>query len=524
MLFYKIYDTDYCSNRRLNYNILLNKWTSSQKNYNKNIVEDLIMCKKSTFVSKFREIMVEECSEEMLKRYYSEKESVNRLLKITAYFEENLRVFANLCLHYENKYIFKNIYEKQKLIDRYEINSKKTQTLSNAENYLSFFTDEIIQEIDAEPTIQLNQEVTKVIPITKNKNNNNYNNNDSLNELIQFIFWAERNTDNQTNEYSNEKPSTLNINIRKHKENLMKNIDADTLEFRRKNSVNLKIEKRCKDGKIFKFNKFVNNISKNFGEIITNVFHKKDNGKFKKTEDFIHKVKEKEDKEFYRLQTITNNFFKEKEIQYKSILNFRTPKNNKLLQGTIPHNNENIYFKTVASLNSLNYTDTREEVKIDKSRKKDDKKINSKFPEKIIFKSENKITESHTLNKYEYSPFIINKIDFEYKSNICKNKLILSNKLHKTDDKTNQFINIKRVNLIDKGIMTGKSMEIMKKVLNTNYKNQLAIKNNLPYLTTKINLDNRTKSNLFNIKEYKKEIISENRISSKLPKTKKKEL
>ncbi len=456
----------------------------------------------------------EEDKEENLKRFYPERESLNRLLKITAYFEENLKIFANLSLHYQNKYIIKNINEKQKLIYRNEIIKKIEITKHevpllkeiiyclNDCNYFSFFSNEVLEEIKSNSIVEINNDVTKQISTP-------HNNNDSVHELIEFIVWAEKNTDRQV-VYDKEKPPTSN-NMMKRKESLMKNIekkiDNDTLEFKRKKSVNLQIEKRINQGKIIKLNIFKNNISKNIGGIISNLIHKKENGKFKKNEEFINFEKEKQNKELNRLEVITTNFLKEKEKQYKNIMNNRSPKSNKIfVDNGVFNKNDNIYNRTLEKENS--------------SRKPDNKKINHEcksisYDENVIisnFTSENKNrncektqTESDTLKIFEYSPFIINKIDFQNTSNSLKHKLVFSNNTNKIQDKANQFSNIKSRNYSNKRIMTDRLVGNSKK---TNLKTKFNFEENLPTLINKFEGIKTTQSKIFLNKQNKQNIMS----------------
>lgn len=54
---------------------------------------------------------------EFLKRFYLRTESTQRLPKMFEFYEKYSKVFPNYVILPENKYLFKNIEKKQRIID-----------------------------------------------------------------------------------------------------------------------------------------------------------------------------------------------------------------------------------------------------------------------------------------------------------------------------------------------------------------------------------------------------------------------
>jgi hypothetical protein len=68
-------------------------------------------------VAKFKDYLIIDDFSEFLKRYYNIKESLFRLPKYYEYYENFNKIFPNYTALRESKYIYKNIYKKQKMID-----------------------------------------------------------------------------------------------------------------------------------------------------------------------------------------------------------------------------------------------------------------------------------------------------------------------------------------------------------------------------------------------------------------------
>lgn len=68
-------------------------------------------------VSVFKDYLIYDDFSEYMKRSYTAKESHVRLTRVFEFYDKYSRVFPNYVSLPENKYMFKNIERKQKLID-----------------------------------------------------------------------------------------------------------------------------------------------------------------------------------------------------------------------------------------------------------------------------------------------------------------------------------------------------------------------------------------------------------------------
>ena len=68
-------------------------------------------------VSVFKDYLIFDDFSEYLKRFYKLYEVVERLPRVYEFYEKYSKVFPNYVILPENKYMFKNIERKQKLID-----------------------------------------------------------------------------------------------------------------------------------------------------------------------------------------------------------------------------------------------------------------------------------------------------------------------------------------------------------------------------------------------------------------------
>jgi hypothetical protein len=68
-------------------------------------------------VALFKDYLIIDDHSEFLKRLYYQNESFSRLPRIFEFYERYSQVFPNYVLLPENKYMFKNIERKQRLID-----------------------------------------------------------------------------------------------------------------------------------------------------------------------------------------------------------------------------------------------------------------------------------------------------------------------------------------------------------------------------------------------------------------------
>ena len=93
------------------------KYLTSRDYYNSKVITDIIYNENTNLVSVFKDYLIYDDISEFLKRYYYMDEFPTRLPKIYEFYEKYSKVFPNYVNIPENKYMFKNIERKQKLID-----------------------------------------------------------------------------------------------------------------------------------------------------------------------------------------------------------------------------------------------------------------------------------------------------------------------------------------------------------------------------------------------------------------------
>ena len=103
--------------RRIVRQSLDKKYLTSQDYYNSKIVSDVMYNENRHIVSVFKDYLIFDDFSEYLKRFYLDNEASERLPRVFEFYEKYSKVFPNYVVLPENKYMFKNIERKQKLID-----------------------------------------------------------------------------------------------------------------------------------------------------------------------------------------------------------------------------------------------------------------------------------------------------------------------------------------------------------------------------------------------------------------------
>lgn len=93
------------------------KYMTSRDFYNVKIINDIIYNEATHIVAVFKDYLIYDDLSEFLKRRYDQAESSQRLPKICEFYEKYSKVFPNYVSLPENKFMYKNIERKQKVID-----------------------------------------------------------------------------------------------------------------------------------------------------------------------------------------------------------------------------------------------------------------------------------------------------------------------------------------------------------------------------------------------------------------------
>jgi hypothetical protein len=95
----------------------MRKYMTSKDFYNVKIINDIIYNEPTNIVAVFKDYLIYDDLSEFLKRFYDSTESKQRLPKVWEFYEKYSKVFPNYVVIPENKFMYKNIERKQKLID-----------------------------------------------------------------------------------------------------------------------------------------------------------------------------------------------------------------------------------------------------------------------------------------------------------------------------------------------------------------------------------------------------------------------
>ena len=127
--------------RQISYTNLFKKYTSGKYSYSKISINHLLFNESSEIVARFKDFLIYDDSAEIVRRFYPSEESNPRLKKILIFYEKYSRIFPNYLVLKENKYLYRNIRKKQKMINA--INEIKKEEKENKKK-LGIKNDKII--------------------------------------------------------------------------------------------------------------------------------------------------------------------------------------------------------------------------------------------------------------------------------------------------------------------------------------------------------------------------------------------
>ena len=124
------------------------KYVSSEEFFNKIQINRILKNLKSEINSKYIEFKTFNSTSEKLKRFYKKTEIYQRLKALLNYYFVTTQIFPNYLILTENYFLYKNIKEKQDLLDQ-EINNFKINQFNNKKENRNnkLFTKNIIVDI-----------------------------------------------------------------------------------------------------------------------------------------------------------------------------------------------------------------------------------------------------------------------------------------------------------------------------------------------------------------------------------------
>ena len=388
------------------YNKLLKNYSETQNFYNIKVINEIITNQRSRIVAEFKDYLIRDDYSEFIWKYYTLKESIDRLIIIFNYYKQTSVVFPNYILLSENKYLYKNIQKKQKLINILEEKEEQNFLNCKKEGYdtddffdisSKVFNSKILDSILNESnTSQIKKSLFGV-----STENSNYTDNDGDNKLNVLLNNIDKIEENYYNEFIDKKKLKIDKNI------VLKN-DNNLMEEKNLN--------KEKIGKLIEVKKIVNDINNNKNIIISRNRHKSieisKHSKFSKDESKLKNNKIKSKTESIKNIFDNNNYYQKIiNLEYNDLED--NNENDKYINKNIIFNN---IYKTDLYLNINNNIIIKETKKnLKKKEKKDDKIDNKKVINKIDFNklknvnfAKNLINSDKRKNKY------IKKNDINY--------------------------------------------------------------------------------------------------------------
>jgi hypothetical protein len=107
------------------YKRFFNCYRTNEDFYNIKIINEIISNENSHIVAEFKDFLIKDDYTEFIQSYYKMKDIKVILRQIFEYYKLSSIVYPNYILLPENKYIYKNIQKKQKILDGQQEQGKK---------------------------------------------------------------------------------------------------------------------------------------------------------------------------------------------------------------------------------------------------------------------------------------------------------------------------------------------------------------------------------------------------------------
>ena len=279
--------------------------------YNIKVINEIISNDSSHIVAEFKDFLIKDDFSEFLQKYYTLKDSLLLLNQIFEYYKLSSVVYPNYILLSENKYIYKNIQKKQKIIDEQQeqeekINDNEQQINNNWTDrnkiynnkekvFDSIIIDSILNQsntsqiqkcvfgISNNNSLDIDIEYNNLFGIVKNINkaeDNCYSKFIEKNKLINSNN-NQKESNNKINNKLNNKQTILNTNKiqinNKNKEFFSNNIKKNGNKIISRNSLEFNNLGKTHSNFILNINNNKKNLN-NKGKNIYSLFINKDKG------------------------------------------------------------------------------------------------------------------------------------------------------------------------------------------------------------------------------------------------------
>ena len=413
--------------RKLFSDLILLKYSILPNDYNTIIINQLLSNTNVHIVSIFKDYLLYDDPSEFLKRFYNQDENKSKLIILTKYYENSLKLYPNYFALKEGKYIYNNIKKKQKLIDLFEIFKYEELNDEMKNGNVKIFNSDIYYSI-------LNENIndkSKMKDLFGSKIFNKENKNDSVKSIINLT--------NKLTDFirRNEKDYSINNNNTKTR-TISTNCNIIVNNFIKKNNIS-----KYKNNNLF--TKIVKYNSNNLNQI--NDF-KNNFSKLSLDKDKIHiKLKEKNIsiiRSKFKYPYINKNIYKYIFIKHKN----KSKNNHSSIQTT----NLQTSFKFEKKHNYI--LSMTNEFKISKANKINKIKeiLNKSLKKKYLISNEfykinlnnrnNKLLFPGTKKKKIYTPYIITQTNKNINIKFELNNSINQRKPSNSEKKKRKFINI----------------------------------------------------------------------------------
>ena len=240
-------------------NNLIQKYSINIEFYNKKKINQLVFNFESRYTAIFKEFLLNDDGNEFVRRFYHKNEIKKKLSKILSFYEQYSKIFPNYTVISTSKYMYKNIQQKQKMIDK--LQKMKIEDMENKkENNLNktIFTNGAINSICNQTDSFYVRNLKNIIDISISKENTFEQFNKIINNIEQY--------EKDENILKKKPPLYINLIANKKKNFNFQNslhkkklIENNNIKSFRQSSINISTSINSDI-----FNKFNQNIYNNF--------------------------------------------------------------------------------------------------------------------------------------------------------------------------------------------------------------------------------------------------------------------
>ena len=227
------------------------KYNKMPLKYNSNKIENIMFNDKTHLVSTFKEHLIMNDRAEFLKRFYMLYESFNRLPKYFEFYDLYSKIFPNYTSIEEGKYFYKNIQQKQRVIntiEKIELENKMNRKINDKnKNDDKVFSTNVIDSL-------LNSTNDEAMEMLFNINKQNMKNEESLfiyniNNIIKEINKYQYKNENRNVNLFQKRQVNHIVKINNNKYIIkIKNINCENIN-NNINCIKKQIKSNSKDGK-----------------------------------------------------------------------------------------------------------------------------------------------------------------------------------------------------------------------------------------------------------------------------------